>query len=38
MEEVGAFGGDEAVEQHTDALNEAVDGAWWLMPEQGLEL
>ena len=38
MEEVGAFGWLEAIEEQADALDEAVDTAWRLMPDQGLEL
>lgn len=38
MEEVGAFGWHEAIEEQADALDKAVDTAWRLMPDQGLEL
>ena len=38
MEEVGAFGGEEALEQLADALDEGVDGASRLLPQEGLEL
>ena len=37
MEEVGAFGGKEAVEQLADALDECVDGASRLLLQEGLE-
>lgn len=38
MEEVGAFGWDEAVEKVADALDEGVDGARRLLPHPGFEL
>ena len=38
MEEVGAFGWNEAIEEQADALDEAVDTAWRLMPDHRLEL
>jgi hypothetical protein len=31
VEEIGAFGGEEAVEDVADALDKGVDGARWLL-------
>lgn len=37
MEEVGAFGGYEAVEEVSDAVDQGVDGAGGLLPQERLE-
>ena len=38
MEEVGAFGGEEAIEDVADALDKGVNGARWLLPQKRFEL
>jgi hypothetical protein len=38
VEEVCAFDGQEAIEQVADALDEAIDGPRWLLPQGRLEL
>ncbi len=38
VEEVGAFGGEEAVDDVADALDKRVDGARWLLAQKRFEL
>jgi hypothetical protein len=38
VEEVGACGGEEAVKELADTLDQGVDGARWFLSQECLEL